>query len=236
QKACLFLRKCHKIGPMFLQLLIRLARRLLRIIASVDVNNIDNLPPEGSYIIATNHLGRLDAILGILLAERSDTAVLIADKYRQYWFWRWAVRRIDGIWIKRNEADFRALRQVQKRLEAGYVVGIAPEGQRSPTATLMEGKQGVAFLASKAGVPVVPVAVIGTEDAVVRQRLRRFQRLQIKIWVGRPFMLPPLPRKEREAFLKTQTDEVMCQIAALLPEDYRGFYADHPKLQALVAD
>lgn len=219
---------------MLVKFLFVVARSLLYLIAKVEISNLDRIPATGGYIIVSNHIGRLDAIVGILLAQRDDTVMLIADKYRRYPFWRWAVRLVDGIWIKRGEADLRALRQVQRRLEAGQTVGLAPEGKRSPNATLMPGKQGAAFLAAKAGVPIIPIGGIGTEDHVVKARLRRLKRLHIQIWVGHPFQLPPLPRKNRTEFLAMHTDEVMCQIAALLPESYRGVYANHPRLEAIL--
>jgi 1-acyl-sn-glycerol-3-phosphate acyltransferase len=93
---------------------------------------------------------------------------------------------------------------------------------------------GASYLAAKAGVPVLPVAVTGTEDVVVKDRLRHFKRIHIHIRVGEPFMLPPLNRQERDKILQQSTDEMMCQIAALLPPAYRGIYADHPRLAELL--
>ncbi len=64
--------------------------------------------------------------------------------------------------------------------------------------------------------------------------MRRFRRLDITIRVGEPFELPPLDRKNRDASLQANTDEIMCQIAALLPPKYRGVYADYPRVQELL--
>ena len=219
---------------MFLKVIRLLAHLLLPLIAKIEINNLDRLPKQGSYVMVANHLGRLDAILAVLLANRSDVVVIIADKYRRYLLWRWLVYMVDGIWINRETTDFRALRQVQKRLEAGHPLGIAPEGTRSPTETLQHGKPGAAFIASRAGAPIVPISMIGTEDSMVRQRLRRGKRLHIKIQVGQPFMLPPMPRHSKGEYLEAQTAEIMCQIAALLPPSYRGVYADHPRVRELL--
>lgn len=130
---------------MFLKIIRFLAHLLLPLIAKIEINNLERLPKKGSYVMVANHLGRLDAILAVLLANRSDVVVIIADKYRRYVLWRWLVYMVDGIWINRETTDFRALRQVQKRLEAGHPLGIAPEGTRSPTETLPAWQTGSCF-------------------------------------------------------------------------------------------
>jgi 1-acyl-sn-glycerol-3-phosphate acyltransferase len=99
---------------------------------------------------------------------------------------------------------------------------------------LQPGKPGAAYLAAKTGVPIIPMSIVGTEDKEVVRRLRRFRRLDITIRVGEPFSLPPMPRQNRDEFLRQSTDKMMCRIAVLLPPKYRGVYADHPKLQELL--
>jgi len=143
---------------------------------------------------------------------------------------------VDGIWINRFDADFGALRVVLKRLEKGEVLAVAPEGTRSPTATLLPGKPGAAYLAAKSQLPVIPIGIVGTEDAVVKRRLKRLQRLDITVRVGAPYRLPEMPKRGRDEWLQQQTDEMMCLIAALLPPDHRGVYADHPRLRELLME
>jgi 1-acyl-sn-glycerol-3-phosphate acyltransferase len=77
---------------------------------------------------------------------------------------------------------------------------------------------------------------VGSEDANVMAHLKWLKRTEIIIRVGKPFRLPPLPKKDRDAVLETYTDEIMCQIAALLPPEKRGAYADHPRLKALLEE
>jgi 1-acyl-sn-glycerol-3-phosphate acyltransferase len=204
---------------------------LLTLIASTEVTGWDNLPKQGSYIATANHAGRIEVLLIYYLLNRQDIILMIAEKYRQSAFWRWFARRVDGIFIDRYNADFTALRQVLKRLQAGGVLTMAPEGTRSASGTLQEAHWGAAFLAAKSGVPVVPVCVTGTYDKLVVERLKRFKRLKIRVRIGEPYTLPPLKHHDRETQLELYTDEIMCQIAALLPEELRGFYADHPRLK-----
>ena len=196
----------------------------------------EHIPETGGAIVATNHLGRLDGMLGVLLTDRHDFILMIAEKYQRNWFWNWAGKKVNAIWLNRYEADFLAMREVYRRLKQGQILGIAPEGTRSASETMAEGKPGAAYLAAKTGLPIIPVGVYGTEDRIVKQELTRLKRLDIHIRIGEPFYLAPMDRKHREEYLQQSTEEIMCQIAALLPVKYRGFYADYPRVQELIAE
>jgi 1-acyl-sn-glycerol-3-phosphate acyltransferase len=205
-------------------------------IAVVKVIGAENIPQQGSYVAVSNHLGRLDPALVYYLLPRKDVTILVAEKYQKYAFVRWLVKQLDGMFIDRFNADFRTLRIMLDRLNEGGVLVLAPEGKRSKSVALTYAWPGASYLAAKAGVPVLPVAVTGTEDVVVKDRLRHLKRIHILLRVGTPFMLPPLDRHERDKMLKESTDEMMCQIAVLLPSAYRGVYADHPRLADLLQD
>jgi 1-acyl-sn-glycerol-3-phosphate acyltransferase len=141
---------------------------------------------------------------------------------------------LNVIWVDRFNADFSAIREALSRLKKGGALVLAPEGTRSKTGALIEGRPGISYLAAKAGVPIVPVAIVGSEDKVVVSYLKRLRRAPITIRIGEPFTLPPVPVKDREAALQQYTDEIMCRIAALLPVEYRGVYTDHPRLKELL--
>lgn len=210
-------------------------RLILRLIARVELSGRENLPAAKGYVIASNHIGRLDAALVYYALDRPDIIMLIAEKYRKNAFWRWLAKQVDGIFIDRFNPDIRALRKAMKRLQRGGVLAIAPEGTRSKTGTLIEAKPGGIYLAWKAGVPILPVAVDGTQDTVVKERLTHLKRLNIKVTMGPAFTLPQEAKgKDREALLQEYTDEVMCRIAALMPEEMRGEYAGHPRLKEIM--
>lgn len=219
---------------MLLKIIRLVSRFILRLIANLETIGHENIPKTGGCIVASNHLGRLDALLAIILTDRDDVVLMIAEKYQNYAFWRWVAKELDALWLNRYEADFHALRQVHKRLREGELLAMAPEGTRSSSGALIRGKPGAAYLAAKTGVPIVPVALTGTEDSLVKDRLRRFKRLHIRVVAGPAFNLPPMPRQNRDAYLQAQTDEIMCRIAAMLPPEYRGVYANHPRLQQLL--
>ncbi len=217
----------YKIARGILNLIVRLATHL-------QVYGRERIPDSGSFVIASNHLGRLDPVLVYYFLDREDIIMLAAEKYQKIALARWFAKQLGAIFVNRFEADFGAVRQALRRLQKGGVLVLAPEGTRSQTGALIEGRHGVSFLAAKAGVPIFPVAVTGTEDRQVYPQLRRLRRAQVTIRVGEPFTLPPLSGKEREEALHGYTDEIMCHIAALLPPEYRGVYADHPRLQELL--
>jgi len=163
-----------------------------------------------------------------------DMFVLIADKWQQVGLFRWVGKYFNFIFIDRYNADVKALRKVISLMEQDNILVIAPEGTRSRTGSLIEAKPGVSYLATKLNRPIVPVAITGTEDKVLFGNLKKLRRAHITVTAGPAFTLPPLPRENRDEALKQYTDEIMCHIAALLPEKYRGFYAEHPRLKELL--
>lgn len=211
-------------------------RAFINLIVRVEVHGYEHLPPTGSFIIASNHLGMLDAALLYYAVDRWDVFVPVAEKWEQNPFLRWMGKYFNFIFIDRYNPDLKALRKIIGLMEAGRILVIAPEGTRSPVGSLIEGRPGVSYLAAKLNRPIIPVGLTGTEDKVVFAGLKRLRRSQVVIRAGVPFTLPPLKSaKDRDAALKEYTDEIMCRIARLLPEKYRGVYAEHPRLKQLLA-
>ncbi len=211
-----------------------LLRRLLDLIAQVDVIGYENVPPTGAYVIATNHLGLIDATLVYYAIDRWDLFVPTAEKRQEIWFYRWLAKYLNLIFIDRFNPDLKAMRKIIGLMEQGNILVIAPEGTRSPVGSMQEGKPGVSYLAAKLNRPIIPVGLSGTEDKVIIDNLKHLRRSHIVIHAGKPFMLPPLPTKNRDAALKADTDEIMCRIATLIPPENRGVYANHPRLKELL--
>jgi 1-acyl-sn-glycerol-3-phosphate acyltransferase len=209
---------------------------VLWLVTRIEVIDRQNAPLNDSFVLASNHIGRLDAALVYHFSQRQDIIMIVAEKYRKIPLIPWFVRQLDGIWVDRFNADFGAVRETLNRLKKGGVLVLAPEGTRSPTGSLQKARAGASYLAAKAEVPILPVALMGSEDDNVKAHLRRLKRTKITIRVGKTFHLPPLPKKDRDAALDAYTDEIMCRIAALLPPEKRGEYADHPRLKELLEE
>lgn len=212
-----------------------LIRLIFNLIARVDVSGYENLPKDSSFVIATNHLGFVDVPIAYYALDYWDMFVLIGEKWQDVKLFRWVGKHFNFIFIDRFNPDLKALRKVIALMEENNILVIAPEGTRSRTGALIEAKPGVSYLASRLGRPIVPVALTGTEDKNVFGNLKRLRRSHFTVKAGPAFTLPALPRENRDEALRQYTDEIMCHIAALLPERYRGFYADHPRLKELLA-
>lgn len=204
---------------------------LLRIILHLEIIGSEKVPTLGAFIVVANHLGALDPMLVYYLLDRQDIIMMVAEHHSKYAYRRWLVSSVGAIFVDRYRADYAVLREVLQRLNEGGVLIIAPEGTRSKGGRLLPGQDGAAYLGAKTGIPILPVSVIGSEDRQLIANLKRFKRTRITIRVGDLFTLQPLPKENRENILHEYTDEIMCRIAALLPEKYRGVYADHPKVQ-----
>jgi 1-acyl-sn-glycerol-3-phosphate acyltransferase len=196
------------------------------------VEGLENVPPDGACLIVFNHLSNFDPHLIFSLLRRADTTGLVAENYRRNPLTRFAIEAAGGMWIRRGAGDRAALEAALSRLSQGWIVGIAPEGRRSPSGALAAARRGPAFLATRANVPILPVAVTNTEN--LARALRSLRRVTLTVRFGEPFMLPPpTVGSSRKQQLQEATDVLMCRIAALLPSEYRGVYAGHPRLEAL---
>jgi 1-acyl-sn-glycerol-3-phosphate acyltransferase len=214
-----------------------LIRFLMGLMTDVKVYGLENFPASGACVGTGNHLGRLDAFLPFTYLDREDVTMIAADKYKKVPGLVYVLKVLNGVWIDRENADFKTMRELLKRLRAGNMIVIAPEGTRSKTEALIEGKLGASYLVSKMGVPVVPVGVWGTEDSAVKASFKRLRRAKAIANVGKAYRLSPLDEKsDRDAQLKVATDEIMCRIAAQLPPQYRGVYAEHPRLKELLEE
>lgn len=206
---------------------------LIKLLTRTQFIGLENVPASGALIIATNHMHYMDIPLLFINPVRENLTALVTTKYQHHWFIRWFCDTAGGIWINRDIADFSAMQAASKALKEGKALGISPEGTRSKTAQLLKAKPGVVLLALKAGVPIVPVAITGTEKAF--QRIFTLQRPKLSIRFGLAFNLKPVSPEEREKKYQEYTDEIMCRIAALMPEKYWGYYHDHPRLKELIS-
>jgi 1-acyl-sn-glycerol-3-phosphate acyltransferase len=210
-----------------------LVRFIFNSIAHVEITGYENLPREGSFVIATNHLGLIDAPMAFYGLDRWDMFVLIGEKWNENAFLRWLGKYFNFIFIDRFNPDVKTLRKVIDLMKEDNILVIAPEGTRSRTGALIEARPGVSYLATKLNRPIVPAGLAGTEDKVIFGNLKRLKRSRVTIKIGPAFTLPPLPKEGRDEALKEYTDEIMCHIAALLPEKYHGVYAGYARLKEL---
>ena len=195
---------------------------LLHIVYHREVIGQENFPRRGPVIVVANHLHLFDPPV-LMLAMPRDCIWLAADKWQRAPIIRTLLRIAGAVFVRRGEVDRQALRLCIDVLAQGDVLALAPEGTRSKTGSLQRAKPGVAYLAVRSKAPIVPIAFWGAE------RLRDWLRLKrptCKVVIGCPFKLPELSGKLTTEKLQELADLVMIQIGLLLPEGYRGVYAE----------
>ncbi len=189
------------------------------------VRDAANVPAEGGIILISNHLHLLDPPLVMAATRRRTRPMAKRDLFETplvgWWFWAFG-----AFPVRRYSADIGALRAARNLLKQGEAVLMFPEGTRSKDgAGLQPALPGAAMVALLAGVPIVPIAVTGTEDiripGVFFRPFRR-DRIRLDVRFGEPFRLPAEMTDARHA--EAASDYMMRRIAELLPEAYRGAY------------
>lgn len=202
-----------------------LLRGVIRLLCIVDTRELQKIPMQGPGILASNHTSNFEApIYYLLLRGREKTALGKLELWGNP-----ATRFLMQLWriipINRSGPDRRALRRALRCLDEGQFLGIAPEGTRSLDGRLQRGRPGAAMLAIAADAPIFPIVQWGLED--MGRNIRRLRRTRLHIRVGKPFYIRatdlrrPSPRE-----LRSIADEIMYQLALLMPEKYRGYYED----------
>jgi 1-acyl-sn-glycerol-3-phosphate acyltransferase len=194
------------------------------LICRIDAAQMAQIPWQGPLILATNHVTTLEVpLMYVHLLPRPITGFVKAETWENpfmgYLFDLWG-----GIPLRRGEADVEAIRQALEALEAGKILGLAPEGTRSFNGVLQRGRPGTALLALRSGAPVMPLVFYGGEN--LNENLKRLRRTDFHILVGRPFFVHTAGMKASHEIRQQIVDEIMYQIAALLPPKYRGVYSD----------
>ena len=162
---------------------------------------LEHLPKEGGILVATNHMSRMDIPVLFTNPVRPEITALVADKYATFPGLNWFTRTAGAIYLDRDRADFSAFREAIKLIKSGVAMGIAPEGTRSESGQLLEGKPGTILLALRSGAPIVPVGIAGTEDAF--KRIFTFRKARVNVRFGAAFTIAELPRENRAEALSS---------------------------------
>jgi 1-acyl-sn-glycerol-3-phosphate acyltransferase len=200
-------------------------RMIFHLISEVRITGIGNIPENGSYIIAINHISIVEPPFVIAFWPVAPEAVGAKDIWERRGQSLLA-KFYGGIQVHRGEFDRRLIERMLEVIEAGYPILIAPEGGRSHSPGLRPAFPGVAYIIDKSGVPVLPVGIIGSTDDFLHQAFR-FNRPLLEMRIGKPTKLPVIEGKgeQRRLALKKNADLIMYKVAELLPPSYQGVYA-----------
>ena len=201
-------------------------RSIFRMLGRVKISGRENIPYGKPYVVAMNHVSIFDPPLaGAFWPEQLEIigASDVFDKPGQG-----QILKVYGVIpVHRGDYDRALFTKIVTIIKSGYPLLIAPEGGRSHVPAMRRAMPGIAYIIEQTGVPVIPAALIGTTEDFW-QRARRGERPPLEIRIGRPITLPQITAKgtEKHEARQKNADLVMCHLAGLLPEEYRGVYAD----------
>jgi 1-acyl-sn-glycerol-3-phosphate acyltransferase len=207
------------------KIVVTIIKPLYHIFLSWEVIGRKNVPPSGPLIVVANHVHVIDGEL--LLFGVSRWIIYIAKEPLFHYpilgaLLRWAQALVVYRQGTLNETR-ELLKQAEQTLNKGSVIGIFPEGKRSHQGKLQAGKPGLALLASRMHIPILPVGISGTDKIHGISWL--WKRPHIVINIGKPFYLPQPDGRVTKLQRKALADLMMQKIAALLPPEYQGVYA-----------
>ncbi len=197
----------------------------LSVMCRIEAKELEKIPQTGPLIAFANHTAMVEApILYTYLAPRTKVTAIAKIETWNNWFLNWVFTLWEIIPIRRGEADMVAMRKSLEVLEKGYILGISPEGTRSKSGKLIRAHGGVAMLGLHSGAPLQAVAHWGGED--FHKNVKQFKRTNFTVRVGPRFYLDPHGERVSKEVRQQMADEMMYQLAKLLPEEYRGEYSD----------
>ncbi len=201
-----------------------IARLGFTLLAKLDrVEGRENIPTHGPGIVMMNHLAFVDSIAVLHSVPRNIVPMAKIEVYNYP-----VIGIFPRLWgvipVRREGVDRQALQQALEVLKAGEIILVAPEGTRHTQ--LEDAKEGVAYLASRSGVPVIPTAIDGSPGFPSFRTSARWRGPGIVIRFGRSFRYSHALRHPSREQLRQMTDEAMYILAALLPEHRRGIYAN----------
>ncbi len=202
-------------------------RQSTSVLCQIDKGALERVPSRGPLILVTNHIGSIEVpLLYAHLHPRPLTGLAKIETWNNP-FLAWLFDLFRAIPVRRGTPDVRAIRRSLDALRAGYILAVAPEGTRSRHGRLLHAHPGVVTLALHSAAPLLPLAHWGVEK--FNANLRCLRRTEFHIRVGRPFRVEVHERPISRALRSRIADEIMGQIAALLPQEYRGEYASFPE-------
>jgi 1-acyl-sn-glycerol-3-phosphate acyltransferase len=192
----------------------------------LKVEGLENVPKTGGALMVSNHMHNVDPVLLEAVFPR-PVRFMAKKEVFSIPFAEWVARMTDSFPVDRGNPDRSALRHAQTRLLGGVIVGMFPEGTRSTTGGLKDVFPGAAAIALRANVPVIPTAIIGTDTLPGNgSKPRRPGKMRVTVRIGKPFYLRRETDDGTKPDLAEITDQMMTEVARLLPEHYRGIYAD----------
>lgn len=211
--------------PWLVRFLYKFLQGLVGILLRIELEGFDRVPLTGPVLLIGNHTNFIDPVLAYIYQRRYVKGMTASETRGRFLFnfFAWAV---DSIYVERGTPDLGALKACIEALDAGWALYIAPEGTRSGDGRLKRGLAGMTLVLLRAGthIPVLPMAFIGLEH--FWPSIKRLRRAPVRVVVGQPFYVDLPDGRANHEVREQITSEMMGQIAALLPVENRGMYAE----------
>ena len=205
--------------------LVRLSARIMFLFTRVKVTGRENFPRSGAFLVCSNHISNADPPLLGLHLPRIPVYFLAKKELFKHRIFGGILKGSGAIPLNRLGVSGGSLKMSQAVLAGGGALIIFPEGKRNPEGKLSAALPGAAYLAAAANVPILPVAITGTEK--IKGKWWFFKPRRIGITIGRPFYLTAGDEKPDKEKLGVYGDRIMSAIAEILPPEYRGIYGDN---------
>jgi 1-acyl-sn-glycerol-3-phosphate acyltransferase len=192
------------------------------------VEGAENLPARGGCIAACNHTLGPDYVIMGYASPRQIYYMAKSEIFNVHPWLSALVRGAGAFPVRRGERDSDAIEQAVKMIQAGYVVGMFPEGTRSRTGALQRGRTGVARIALQANALVVPVVVINTEP-VLRDVFKLQRRPLVTVRFGKPIQSARSGEEVTAVAAQRLTTQIMLALTELLPPERHGYYDGKPR-------
>ena len=178
-----------------------------KIFFPIRVYGLENIPPQGAFIYASNHISYLDPVV-LAISCRRRISFVAKDTLFKNWFLGFILPRLDAFPIKRDSADIGAIKETLRRLKQGRAVLIFPEGTRVQDLSHHEIQSGIGMIAIKSGVPIIPVLIRGT-NKILPSGAKFFRPGIITITIGKSRTFSP------ETPYQTIANQVMHELRVM---------------------
>lgn len=196
-------------------------RLVFRLILRVHLRGLENIPRQGQVILAISHSSFLDPLILCAYAKRDVVPMAKAEAF-EIPLIGVILRAYEAFPVRRGEVDLTAMKLSLKVLHHQHGLIIAPEGHRSESGALQQGREGAIILSLRSGAPILPVAVWGGKS--FWKNLSRFRKTDIWFYVGAPVRPAIAPKPTRDQ-VAAMSDELMLLIAQMMPPELHGYYA-----------
>lgn len=201
-------------------------RAFFRLTCRINLEELKKVPQDGPLLLLANHTYVLDGPMLYVFLKRRN---LLAMAKKELWnnkFLGWVMDLWRSIPVDRENMGRETMEACFAALDRNEILAMAPEGTRSKDERLQQGKAGMAFIAHKKDAPMVPLVIMGLSN--FSRNLKHLRRTPITIRVGKPFEIIQKGGRVDAATREALIDEIMLRMAALMPEEKRGYYENRP--------